>query len=232
MLIGGKWREASVGEWIDTPDPATGKTLGDFPAGGAADVDAAVAAARRAFNGPWRKITPYERGRLLQKVAALIEKHADELAQLITLDNGKPLWEAKKEVGDRRELDRVLRRLDDQATGETIPVSLPGQFLNYTVREPLGVVAGITPPNYPLTMPLYKAAPALATGNTIILKPSEQTSLVALRLAETVPRSRPARRRAQRRHRLRRNRRRRARAPRRRRQDHLHRLDRSRPRCS
>ena len=99
------------------------------------------------------------------------------------------------------------------------------------MREPLGVVAGITPPNYPLTMPLYKAAPALATGNTIIIKPSEDTSLVALRLGRAVPRSRPARGRVQRRHRLRRNRRRGARRSRRRRQDHLHRLDRSRPRA-
>jgi acyl-CoA reductase-like NAD-dependent aldehyde dehydrogenase len=169
---------------MDAIDPATGKVIGRFPAGGAADADEAVSAARRAFIGPWRKITPYERGRLLQKTAALIEKNAEELAQLITLENGKPLWEARKEVGTAVSWTEYYAGWTTKLLGDTIPVSLPGQFLNYTVREPLGVVAGITPPNYPLTMPLYKAAPALATGNTIIVKPSEDTSLVALRLGE------------------------------------------------
>ncbi|HEY6225899.1 MAG TPA: aldehyde dehydrogenase family protein, partial [Verrucomicrobiae bacterium] len=127
---------------------------------------------------------PYERGRLLQKAASLMEKYGDELAQLITLENGKPLWEAKKEVGTAVSWTEYYAGWTTKLLGDTIPVSLPGQFLNYTVREPLGVVAGITPPNYPLTMPLYKAAPALATGNTIIIKPSEDSSLVAVRLAE------------------------------------------------
>jgi acyl-CoA reductase-like NAD-dependent aldehyde dehydrogenase len=154
-------------------------TAGDKP-----DVDAAVAAARAAFNGPWRKLTPFERGRMLGRVAAVIERHADELAQLITLENGKPLWEAKKEVATAVSWTDYYAGWPTKLLGETIPVSLPGEFLNYTRREPLGVVAGITPPNYPLTMPLYKAAPALATGNTIIIKPSEDTSLVAVRLGE------------------------------------------------
>ena len=184
MLIGGRWAEAASGQWIETPDPATGKVIGRFPAGAGPDVDAAVAAARAAFRGPWRKITPYERGRLLQKVASAIEAHADELAQLITLDNGTPLWEAKKEVATAVSWVDYYAGWCTKLTGDTIPVSLPGNHLNYTTREPLGVVAGITPPNYPLTMPLYKAAPALATGNAVILKPAEQTSLVALRLAE------------------------------------------------
>jgi acyl-CoA reductase-like NAD-dependent aldehyde dehydrogenase len=184
MLIGSQWSEAASGERIETLDPATGQALGRFPSGGEADVNQAVAAARRAFNGAWRKVTPYERGRLLQKAAALIEKNGDELAQLITLENGKPLWEAKKEVGTAVSWTEYYAGWTTKLSGDTIPVSLPGQFLNYTVREPLGVVGGITPPNYPLTMPLYKAAPALATGNTVILKPSEDTSLVALRVAE------------------------------------------------
>ena len=184
MLIGSQWSEAESGERIETLDPATGQILGRFPSGGEADVNQAVAAARRAFNGAWRKVTPYERGRLLQKAAALIEKNGDELAQLITLENGKPLWEAKKEVGTAVSWTEYYAGWTTKLTGDTIPVSLPGQFLNYTIREPLGLVGGITPPNYPLTMPLYKAAPALATGNTVILKPSEDTSLVALRLAE------------------------------------------------
>ena len=184
MLIGSQWSEAVSGERIETLDPATGQALGRFPSGGEADVNQAVAAARRAFNGAWRKVTPYERGRLLQKAAALIEKNGDKLAQLITLENGKPLWEAKKEVGTAVSWTEYYAGWTTKLSGDTIPVSLPGQFLNYTVREPLGVVGGITPPNYPLTMPLYKAAPALATGNTVVLKPSEDTSLVALRLAE------------------------------------------------
>src|SRR5438045_137699 len=186
MLIGSEWREASNGEWIETPDPATGKTIGKFPAGGAADVDAAGSAARKAFKGAWKKLTPYERGRLMQKVASGIEKYAEELAQLITLDNGKPLWEARKEVATAVSWVDYYAGWCTKILGETIPLSLPGNFLNYTTREPLGVVAGITPPNYPLTMPLYKIAPAIATGNTIIVKPAEQTSLVALVLGEII----------------------------------------------
>ena len=184
MLIGANWIDAADRKRIDSYDPATGEVIGTIPAGGQAEADAAVAAARKAFKGPWKKITPYERGRLLQKAAGLMEKYADELAQLITLENGKPLWEAKKEVGTAVSWTEYYAGWTTKLVGETIPVSLPGQFLNYTVREPLGVVAGITPPNYPLTMPLYKAAPALAAGNTIIIKPSEDASLVALRLGE------------------------------------------------
>jgi len=183
QMIGGQWREAADGRTLVSMDPATGKTLGTFPAGGAADADEAVRAARRAFPA-WKKMAPYDRGRLLQKAAALIEKYGEELAQLVTLENGKPLWEARKEVGTAVSWTEYYAGWTTKLTGETIPVSLPGQFLNYTIREPLGVVVGITPPNYPLTMPLYKAAPALATGNTVVLKPSEDTSLVALRLAE------------------------------------------------
>lgn len=184
MLIGGQWREAMSGETLDAIDPATGRVIASFPAGGEANADEAVRAARRAFDGAWKRITPYDRGRLLQKAAALIERHAEELAQLITLDNGKPLAEAKREVATAVSWTEYYAGWTTKLTGETIPVSLPGQFLNYTVRAPLGVVAGITPPNYPLTMPLYKAAPALATGNAVVIKPSEDASLVALRLGE------------------------------------------------
>jgi acyl-CoA reductase-like NAD-dependent aldehyde dehydrogenase len=184
LLINNQWVEAATGQSLETPDPATNKTISTFAAGDSRDVDAAVAAAKKAFNGPWKKLTPVERGRMLQKVAALIEKNGDELATLITLDNGKPLAEAKREVMTAVTWTDYYAGWTTKLTGETIPVSLPGNFLNYTVREPIGVVAGITPPNYPLTMPLYKIAPALATGNVIIIKPAEQTSLVALRLGE------------------------------------------------
>ena len=183
MLIGGRWREASTGETLPSIDPATGNVLAHFPSGSVADADEAVRAARQAFPA-WKKVSPYDRGRLLQRAAALIEQHGDELAELITLENGKPLWEAKKEVGTAVSWTEYYAGWTTKLLGDTIPLSLPGQFLNYTTREPLGVVVGITPPNYPLTMPLYKAAPALATGNTIIVKPSEDTSLVALRLGE------------------------------------------------
>jgi acyl-CoA reductase-like NAD-dependent aldehyde dehydrogenase len=183
MLIGGQWRESSDGKTLPSFDPATAQTLADFPAGTALDADEAVRAARRAFPA-WKKVTPYDRGRLLQKAAALLERHGDELAELITLENGKPLWEAKREVATAVSWTEYYAGWTTKLLGDSIPLSLPGQFLNYTTREPLGVVVGITPPNYPLTMPLYKAAPALATGNTIIIKPSEDTSLVALRLGE------------------------------------------------
>ena len=184
MLIGGEWRASADGATIASIDPAMGKVLGHFPAGTAEDANLAVIAARKAFKGSWKTMIPYERGRTLQRAAGLMEQHAEELAQLITLDNGKPLWEARKEVGTAVSWTEYYAGWTTKLLGETIPLSLPGQFLNYTVREPLGVVVGITPPNYPLTMPLYKAVPALATGNTVIIKPSEDASLVALRMAE------------------------------------------------
>ncbi len=183
MLIGGTWRGAASGETLPSVDPATGKMLGQFPAGDTLDANEAVNAARRAF-AAWKRFLPHERGRMLNRAAMLIEKHEDELAELITLENGKPLWEARKEVATAVSWTEYYAGWTTKLIGDTIPMSLPGQFLNYTTREPLGVVAGITPPNYPLTMVLYKAIPAIATGNTIIIKPSEDTSLVALRLGE------------------------------------------------
>ena len=183
MLIGGQWSDASGGGTIDSIDPATGTTLTTFPAGTAEDADASVRAARSAFP-EWKRMSPQERGRLLFELALAVEKHEDELAELITLENGKPLWEARKEVTTAVTFIEYYAGWATKLVGDTIPVSIPGKFLNYTTREPLGVVVGITPPNYPLTMPLYKAAPALATGNTIIIKPSEDTSLVAIRLGE------------------------------------------------
>ncbi|MFT5189501.1 MAG: acyl-CoA reductase-like NAD-dependent aldehyde dehydrogenase [Verrucomicrobiales bacterium] len=183
MLVGGQWRDAADGKTHPSVDPATGQALAEFPAGTAADADEAVAAARRAFPA-WKRITPVDRGRMLQEAAMLMDRHTDELAELITLESGKPRWEAEKEVGTAVSWTEYYAGWTTKILGDTIPLSLPGQFLNYTTREPLGVVAGITPPNYPLTMPLYKAAPALATGNTIIIKPSEDSSLVAIRLGE------------------------------------------------
>lgn len=183
MLIGGQWREAASGETLDSVDPATGEVIAKVPAGGAADANDAVQAARRAFPA-WKKMSPRDRSRMLFDAALAVEKHEDELAELITLENGKPLYEARKEVATAVAFIEYYAGWAGKMHGDTIPVSIPGSYLNYTIHEPLGVVVGITPPNYPLTMPLYKAAPALATGNTIIIKPSEDTSLVPIRLAE------------------------------------------------
>ena len=187
MLIDGKWVEAASGKTFTTYDPATEEPLAEIPAGDKADVDQAVRAARRAFEtGPWRRMTPSERGRALWKLADLIESHAEEFAQLETLDNGKPLSVAR--VADIPLVVDHFRYYAGWATkveGETIPVSIPGQrFLNYTLREPVGVIGQIIPWNFPLLMAAWKLGVALACGNTVVLKPAEQTPLSALRLGE------------------------------------------------
>ncbi len=187
MLIDGKWVAAASGKTFTTYDPATEAPLAEVPAGDKEDVDRAVRAARRAFaGGPWRRMTPSERGRALWKLADLIEQHTEEFAQLETLDNGKPLAVAR--VADIPLVVDHFRYYAGWATkveGETIPVSTPGQrFLNYTLREPVGVVGQIIPWNFPLLMAAWKLGAALACGNTIVLKPAEQTPLSALRLGE------------------------------------------------
>ena len=187
MLIDGQWVDAVSGKTFQTYDPATEAPLADVPAGDKEDVNRAVGAARRAFEtGPWRRMTPSERGRALWKLADLIESHAEEFAQLETLDNGKPLSVAR--VADIPLVVDHFRYYAGWATkveGETIPVSIPGQrFLNYTLREPVGVIGQIIPWNFPLLMAAWKLGVALACGNTVILKPAEQTPLSALRLGE------------------------------------------------
>jgi phenylacetaldehyde dehydrogenase len=129
MLIGGQWRDAASGEALASADPATGETIALFPAGGQADADEAVGAARRAFPA-WKKVTPYDRGRLLQRAASLIEKHGEELAQLITIENGKPIAEAKREVSTAASWTEYYAGWTTKLVGDTIPLSLPGQFLN------------------------------------------------------------------------------------------------------
>ncbi|HVN87722.1 MAG TPA: aldehyde dehydrogenase family protein [Candidatus Binatia bacterium] len=187
MLIDGKWVEAASGKTFTTYDPATEEPLAEIPAGDTEDVDRAVRAARRAFeDGPWRRMTVSERGRALWKLADLIEQRTEEFAQLETLDNGKPLAVAR--VADVPLVVDHFRYYAGWATkveGETIPVSIPGQrFLNYTLREPVGVVGQIIPWNFPLLMAAWKLGAALACGNTVVLKPAEQTPLSALRLGE------------------------------------------------
>lgn len=185
LFINNEWVNAGSGETFLTLNPATGQPLSDIALASAADVDAAVDAARAAFSsGPWRSMSGAERGNLLWQVADLIEQHADELAELETLDNGKPLRVARH--GDIPFAARHFRYYAGWASkleGSTIPVSIPNQFV-YTLREPMGVVGLIIPWNFPLLMAAWKLAPALAGGNTVILKPAEQTPLTALRLAD------------------------------------------------
>ncbi len=187
MLIDGQWVEAASGKTFTTFDPATEEPLAEVAAGDKEDVDRAVKAARKAFeSGPWRRMTASERGRAIWKLADLIERHGEEFAQLETLDNGKPISVAR--VADVPLVVDHFRYYAGWATkieGETIPVSIPGQhILNYTLREPVGVVGQIIPWNFPLLMAAWKLGAALACGNTVVLKPAEQTPLSALRLGE------------------------------------------------
>ncbi|MBA2682082.1 MAG: aldehyde dehydrogenase family protein [Ktedonobacteraceae bacterium] len=187
MLIGGQWVEAASGKTFDTINPSTGEVLARVAEGDGEDINRAVLAARKAFeSGPWPKMTPSQRGRLLWKVADLIEEHAQELAELETLDNGKPIKYSKAaDVPLTADHFRYFAGWATKLEGETIPVSIPNMF-TYTLREPLGVVGQIIPWNFPLQMASWKLAPALATGNTVVLKPAEQTPLTALRLGELI----------------------------------------------
>ena len=187
MLIGGQWVEAASGKTFDTINPSTGEILAKVAEGDVEDINRAVAAARKAFeSGPWPKLTPSQRGRLLWKVADLIEQHAEELAELETLDNGKPIKYSKAaDVPLTADHFRYFAGWATKLEGETIPVSIPNMF-TYTLRVPLGVVGQIIPWNFPLQMAAWKLAPALACGNTVVLKPAEQTPLTALRLGELI----------------------------------------------
>ena len=184
LFIDGKWVDSVSGKTFDTLNPATEEVITSIAEGDSADIDLAVTAARKAFeDGPWGKTDARERGRILLRVMDLIEKNKDELALLETLDNGKPISETTN-----ADLPLVIDCLlyyagwADKIHGETIPVR--GEFFNYTLREPVGVVGQIIPWNFPLLMAAWKIAPAIACGNTVVLKPAEQTPLTALRLGE------------------------------------------------
>ena len=187
MLIGGQWVEPASGKTFDTINPSTGEVLARVAEGDAEDMNRAVAAARKAFeSGPWPRLTPSQRGHLLWKVAELIEKNAEELAQLETLDNGKPIkYSRASDVPLTADHFRYFAGWATKLEGNTMPVSIPNMF-TYTLREPMGVVGQIIPWNFPLQMASWKLAPALACGNTVILKPAEQTPLTALRLGELI----------------------------------------------
>jgi len=180
LLIGGNWVDAADGATFATLNPAADEPLMRCASAGAQDVDRAVAAAAAAAEGSWRKITPSERGKLLWRIADLIERDADALAQLEVLDMGKPLRLARDDdLPMAIDHFRYFAGWATKLEGETIPVSA-GSYLNYTVREPLGVVGLIIPWNYPLMLAAWKLAPALACGNTCLLKPAEQTPLTAV----------------------------------------------------
>jgi len=184
MLIDGKWVDAASGKTFETPNPATGQVLARVAEGDAEDIERAVRAARRAFDdGAWVRWRPHDRQRLLLRIADLIEQHADELAQLETLDNGKPLTESRNvDIPAAAETFRYYGGWVNKLYGETNP-SDP-TFFNFTLREPVGVCGQIIPWNFPLLMAAWKLGPALACGNTSVLKPAEQTPLTALRLGE------------------------------------------------
>jgi aldehyde dehydrogenase (NAD+) len=185
-LIGGKWVDADSGQTFDVFNPATGEVLARVAAGGPSDVDRAVAAARKALDGPWSRLSARERGRLMFRLADLIEENADELARLEVLNNGKPIREVlAADLPLVISTFRYFAGWADKIAGETIPVDRAmGNFFCYTRREPVGVCGQIIPWNFPMLMVTWKWGPALACGNTVVLKPAEQTPLTALRLGE------------------------------------------------
>jgi acyl-CoA reductase-like NAD-dependent aldehyde dehydrogenase len=186
LLIDGEQRDSQSGRTFETTDPASGATIATITEADAADVDIAVASANRALRGPWGKLLPVERERLLLRLADLVESHATELAQLDSLESGKPAHQIEAiDVAIGVAQLRYFAGWPTKIEGSTLPASVPGVHV-YTRREPIGVVGAIVPWNYPLCQTCFKLAPALAAGCTVIVKPAEQTSLSALRLGELV----------------------------------------------
>ena len=183
LLINNEWRPASSGKTMDVINPATEDVCASVASADRADLDAAVDAARAALNGPWGQMSARERGRLVRKLGERLMERADEVSRLETLHNGKPINESRHvEIPAAAECFEYYGGWSDKVMGETIPVK--GNHLNYTLREPLGVCAAIVPWNFPLLIAVWKIAPALACGNTIIVKPASQTPLTALALGE------------------------------------------------
>lgn len=187
VLIGGRLQDAASGETFESIDPATEQAIGRVASGDKEDIDRAVAAARKAFEGPWSRVKPNERARLLLRLADLIEAHGDELALIETLDVGRPVALSRMiDVGGSIEQLRYNAGWATKLAGETQEISMPGESFGYTLREPVGVCGQIVPWNFPLLMGVAKIAPALAAGCTVILKPAEQTPLSSVRLGELV----------------------------------------------
>jgi aldehyde dehydrogenase (NAD+)/phenylacetaldehyde dehydrogenase len=183
LFINGEWRDAAGGKTLEVVNPATEEVIAEVASAEPSDVDAAVAAARAAVDGPWGKLPARERGKLVWKIGEKLIERADDLARLETLHNGKPIFESRHiEVPAAAECFQYFAGWADKIHGETVPVK--GHYLTYTLREPVGVVAAIVPWNFPLLLTAWKVAPALACGNTVIIKPASQTPLTALALAE------------------------------------------------
>jgi aldehyde dehydrogenase (NAD+) len=183
LLINNEWRAPSSGQMMEVINPATEEVIAAVAAADADDVEGAVAAARAALGGPWGQMSARERGRLVSKLADRLMERADAVARLETLHNGKPISESRNiEIPAAAECFEYYAGWADKVMGETIPVK--GNHLTYTLREPIGVVAAIVPWNFPLLLAAWKVAPALACGNTVILKPASQTPLTALALGE------------------------------------------------
>src|SRR5689334_14752680 len=183
LFINGEWRDAEGRKTIEVVNPATEEVIAEVASAERGDVDAAVAAARAALDGPWGTLSARERGRLVWKIGEKLLEKADEIARLETLHNGKPIFESRHiELPAAAECFQYFAGWADKIHGETVPVK--GNYLTYTLREPVGVVAAIVPWNFPLLLTAWKVAPALACGNTVIIKPASQTPLTALALAE------------------------------------------------
>src|SRR5690606_24615970 len=183
LLIDGQMVDAASGETFETVSPATNEVIGRVAKAGKEDVDRAVAAARKAFDdGRWSRMTPLERSNRMRKVAQLIRERVDELAELETLNCGKIIVESRADVLNSANCIEYYANLTGQIWGETIPMN--GPLFDYTVREPIGVCAQIIPWNFPLLMAAWKIAPALAAGNTIVLKPASNTPITAVILGQ------------------------------------------------
>jgi acyl-CoA reductase-like NAD-dependent aldehyde dehydrogenase len=183
LLIGDGWRAAASGATLDVVNPATEEVAARVASAGPDDVDAAVRAAQAALDGPWARLSARERGRLLWRIGERLMERADEVARLETLHNGKPIFESRQiDIPSAAECFQYYAGWADKVHGDTIPVK--GNYLTYTLREPVGVVAAIVPWNFPLLLAAWKIAPALACGNTVVLKPASQTPLTALALGE------------------------------------------------
>ncbi len=188
MLIDGDWVDAASGKTFPVYNPATGDVTAQVAEGDKEDIDRAVKSSRKAFDrGPWQKMTPSQRGRIVWRIGDLILENADELAELESVDNGKPLKVARiADIPLAADLFHYMAGWATKIEGSTIPISTGGKHLAYTLREPVGVVGQIIPWNFPLLMAAWKLGPALATGNCVVLKPAEQTPLSALRLGELI----------------------------------------------
>ena len=183
LFINNEWRDASGGKTMEVTNPATEEVIATVASAEKGDVDAAVQAARAALAGPWGSLSARERGRLVRRIGERLLERADEIARLETLHNGKPIFESRQiEIPAAAECFEYYGGWADKVMGETIPVK--GNYLTYTLREPIGVVAAIVPWNFPLLLTAWKVAPALACGNTIVIKPASQTPLTAIALAE------------------------------------------------